>query len=61
MKHDVNVVGIDLAKRTFYIVGMDATGPLRFRKRLSQEALMLCIMQLPSVVIGVEACDGAYS
>jgi transposase len=60
MQQDVSVVGIDLAKRTFHVVGMDATGQILFRKRLSRDALMPFIRQLPPVVIGMEACGGAH-
>src|ERR687896_1673080 len=60
MQQDVSVVGIDLAKRTFHVVGMDATGQILFRKRLSRDALMSFIAQLPPVVIGMEACGGAH-
>jgi transposase len=60
MKQDVSVVGIDLAKRVFHVVGMDVTGQILFRKRLSRDALIPFIMQLPPVVIGMEACGGAH-
>jgi transposase len=60
MKQDVSVVGIDLATRTFHVVGMNATGQILFRKRLCRDALMPFIMQLPPVVIGIEACGGAH-
>lgn len=39
---------------------MDATGQILFRKRLSRDALMPFITQLPPVVIGMEACGGAH-
>jgi transposase len=60
MKQDVSVVGIDLAKRVFHVVGMNVTGQILFRKRLSRDALIPFIMQLPPVVIGMEACGGAH-
>src|SRR5262245_20248940 len=60
MTQEVRVVGIDLAKRTFHVVGMDACGQILCRKRLSREALMPFIIQLPPVIIGMEACGGAH-
>jgi transposase len=60
MTQEVSVVGIDLAKRMFHVVGMDASGQILFRKRLSREALMPFIIQLPPVIIGIEACGGAH-
>jgi len=55
-----SVVGIDLAKRVFHLAGMDDSGQVVLRKRLTREALMPCMAQLPPVVIGMEACGGAH-
>jgi transposase len=60
MKQNMSVVGIDLAKRTFHLVGMDATGQILFRKRLCRDALRPFIVPLPPVVMGMEACGGAH-
>ena len=54
----VNVLGIDLAKQMFHVVGMDDTGTVVWRKRLPRSALMSFIAQMPPVVIGLEACGG---
>jgi transposase len=61
MKQEISVVGIALAKRTLRVVGMDAPGQILCRKRLSRNALMPFIAQLPPVVNGLEACGGAHS
>jgi transposase len=55
-----SVLGIDLAKRVFPIVGMDAQEHVVLRKRLAREALLPFVAQLPPVVIGMEACGGAH-
>jgi len=60
MEQEVRVVGIDLAKRTFHVVGLDATGPILFRQRLSRHAVMPLIRPWPPVVMGMEACGGAH-
>ena len=60
MTQDVRVVGIDLAKRTVHVVGLGVTGQVLFRQRLSRDALLPFIMQLPPVVMGLEACGGAH-
>lgn len=59
MQH-LSVVGIDLAKRVFHAAGMDDSGKVVLRKRVTREALMPFIAQLPPVVIGMEACGGAH-
>jgi transposase len=60
MKHEMHVLGIDIAKRLFHAVGMDDTGKIVFRKRLSRHDLMPFIAKLPPVLIGIEACGGAH-
>jgi transposase len=56
----VSVLGIDIAKQLFHVVGMDDTGTVVWRKRLTRGALMPFIAQLPPMVIGMEACGGAH-
>src|SRR5919201_5200636 len=60
MKQEMSVLGIDIAKRVFHVVGMDERGKIVFRKRLSRHDLMPCIAKLPPVLIGMEACGGAH-
>jgi transposase len=60
MKQNMTVLGIDLAKRVFHLVGMNETGHVVLKKRLTREALLPFIAQLPPVVIGLEACGGAH-
>ena len=60
MKHEMHVLGIDIAKRVFHAVGMDDRGTIVYRKRVSRHDLMPCIAQLPPVLIGIEACGGAH-
>jgi transposase len=59
-KQNVNNVGIDLAKKVFHLVGTDTTGKILWRKRLTRNALMPFMAQLPPVTIGMEACGGAH-
>src|SRR5262245_15085110 len=60
MKHEMHVLGIDIAKRVFHAVGMDNTGKIVFRKRVSRHELMPCSATRPPVLIGNEACGGAH-
>jgi transposase len=55
-----NVLGIDIAKQVFHIVGLDDTSNIVLRKRLPRGALMPFIAQIPPVVIEMEACGGAH-
>jgi transposase len=56
----VRVLGIDIAKQIFHVVGMDDSGTVVLRKRCPRGALMSFIAQLPPVVIGMEVCGGAH-
>jgi transposase len=60
MKPEMSVLGIDIAKRVFHVVGMDERGKIVLRKRLSRHALIPFIAALPPVLIGMEACGGAH-
>jgi transposase len=59
MEQKLSVLGIDLAKQVFHLVGMDEHGKVVVRKRLDRSQLLSFIAQLPPVVIGMETCGGA--
>ena len=60
MKPELSVVGIDLAKSIFHLVGMDERGKIILRKRLARGEVMPFMAQLPRVLVGMEACGGAH-
>jgi len=60
MKPAMSILGIDIAKRVFYAVGMDERGKIVLRKRLSRHDLIPFLAKLPPVLIGMEACGGAH-
>jgi transposase len=60
VKHHMSVLGIDIAKRVFHVVGMNERGQIVLRKRMSRHDLLPCIATLPPVLIGMEACGGAH-
>ena len=55
----LRVVGIDIAKQGFHLMGMDEHGTILGRKRLYHAQVMACIAQLPPTLSGMEACGGA--
>src|SRR5499427_9003179 len=56
----LSVVGIDIAKQVFHLVGMDEQGTILVRKRLYRAQVMTFMAQLPPTLIGMEACGGAH-
>ena len=57
----LSVVGIDIAKQVFHLVGMDERGTILVRKRLYRAQVMAFITQLSPTLIGMEACGGAHA
>jgi transposase len=60
MKRDMSVVGIDIAKRVFHLVGMDERGKIVTRKRCSRGEVLPLLANLGPTTIGMEACGGAH-
>jgi transposase len=60
VKGDITVLGIDLAKNSFQLHGVDAAGQRVVRKPLSRHKVSAYVAQLPPCLIGMEACGGAH-
>jgi len=59
-KGEVKVIGIDLAKQSFQIHGVDVNGQAVIKKKLSRNQLSEFVAKLPSCLIGMEACGGSH-
>ena len=55
----ISVLGIDLAKNTYQLHGVDGVGKAVLKKRLSRNELATYIARLPACRIVMEACGGA--
>jgi transposase len=60
MAQHVSILGIDIAKQVFHVVGMDDSGHVVLRKRLARSALLTLMANLPPLRIGMEACGSAH-
>lgn len=56
---NINLLGIDIAKNVFQMVGVDAKGHIVLKKRITRDRLMAFIAKLSPCVIAMEACSGA--
>jgi transposase len=56
---NLQVLGIDLGKTVFHLVGLDSTGRVVARKRCSRRQLLVFTANLEVNLIGMEACSGA--
>jgi len=58
--NNVTTIGIDLAKNSFSVHGVDSAGAVVLRKTVSRARLMGLLIEQPPCVIGLEACSGAH-
>jgi len=56
----VSTLGIDLAKNTFSVHGVNSNGAVVLRRTVSRSTLAELVAQLPPCLIGLEACSGAH-
>ncbi|MEH2563621.1 transposase [Bradyrhizobium sp. AZCC 2289] len=56
----IAVVGIDIGKNTFHVVGHDRRGRIVLRQRWSRGQVEARLANLPPCLIGMEACVGAH-
>ena len=59
-RRELKVLGIDLAKQSFQLHGVDDQGHVVLRRKLSRNQLTAFIANLPPCLIGLEACGGAH-
>jgi transposase len=60
VKSAVAVVGIDIGKNSFHVVGLDRRGAIVLRQRWSRGQVELRFANMPPCLIGMEACVGAH-
>jgi transposase len=56
----IAVVGIDIGKNSFHIVGPDDRGAIVLRQKWSRNQIEARFASMPPCLIGMEACVGAH-
>ena len=56
----VNIIGIDLAKRSCQLHGARADGSVAFRRKVSRERLLYILGAQQRCVVAMEACASAH-
>lgn len=56
----INVIGIDIGKNSFHVVGHDARGAIVLRQKWSRGQVEARLVNIPPCLIGMEACVGAH-
>src|SRR5205814_699884 len=54
------VIGIDIGKNSFHVVGHDARGAIVLRQKWSRGQVEVRLANTPPCLIGMEACVGAH-
>ena len=56
----VAVIGIDIGKNSFHVVGLDRRGAIVLRQKWSRGHVETRLANMPPCLIGMEACVGAH-
>lgn len=56
----IAVIGIDLGKNAFHVIGLDKRGKITFKRKFTRTALCTWFSNLPACLVGMEACVGAH-
>jgi transposase len=56
----ITVIGIDIGKNSFHIVGLDQRGAIALRQKWSRGQVETRLANMPRCLIGMEACVGAH-
>ena len=57
---DIDVLGIDLAKRVFQLHGADRRGQAQHRSKVSRASLLGAVRELRPRIVAIEACSWAH-
>jgi len=57
---NIAVIGIDIGKNSFHVVGQDERGAIVLRQKWSRSQVGARLANLPPCLIGMEACVGAH-
>jgi transposase len=60
LRSAVAVIGIDIGKNSFHVVGLDARGAIGLRQKWSRGQVEARLANMPQCLIGMEACVGAH-
>ena len=59
-KSVIAVIGIDIGKNSFHVVGLDGRGAVVLSQKWSRGQMEGRLANMPACLIGMEACVGAH-
>ena len=60
LNSEIAVIGIDIGKNSFHVVGLDQRGAIVLRQKWSRGQVEARFVNMPPCLIGMEACVGAH-
>jgi transposase len=57
---EVSTIGLDLAKRVFHVHGVEPSGQVVVRRKLTRGQVLPFFRKLPPCLVGIEACATAH-
>jgi transposase len=60
LKSAIAVIGVDIGKNSFHVVGLDGRGAIALRQKWSRGQVETRLANMPACLIGMEACVGAH-
>jgi transposase len=57
---EVSTIGLDIAKSVFQVHGVDGSGAVLMRKRVSRSKMLKFFGGLSPCLVGIEACPSAH-
>ena len=57
-KMPISGLGIDLGKNSCSVAGLDSTGTVVLRRKMTREGLVAFASKLPACIVAMEACCG---
>jgi transposase len=60
LNNEIAVIGIDIGKNSFHLIGQDGRRALVLRQKWSRGQVEARLANLPPCLIGMEACVGAH-
>ena len=56
----VTIIGVDIGKEVFHLVGFDGDGQIVLRRKIKRLALVTTFEKFPRCIVGMEACLSAH-
>jgi len=57
---EISILGIDLAKSVFHVVGMDARGRIKLKRKLTRSEVAKFISSYPPLTVAMESCASSH-